>query len=149
MTSAALGSIRVMGLTSIKDLTLELPTAVTVLIGSNGSGKSNIVGADELSDGTLRFICRATLLLQPERPGTVVLDEPELGLHPFAINQLAGLVRAASTDGRKVILATQSVTLLSHFDAAELAIVERGSNGTTVNRLHVDELTDWLPIAQP
>lgn len=104
----------------------------------------NVFSADELSDGTLRFICLAALLLQPERPGTVVLDEPELGLHPFAINQLAGLIRDAATDGRKVVLATQSVTLLSHFNADEVAVVERRLGGTRVNRLDPEALGDWL-----
>jgi predicted ATPase len=107
-------------------------------------GIDNVFSADELSDGSLRFICLATLLLQPDRPSVVVLDEPELGLHPFAINQLAELIRGAATGGNKVVLATQSVTLLSHFDAVELTVVERGIGGTTATRLDVEALADWL-----
>src|SRR5262245_34850040 len=63
--------------------------------------------ADSLSDGTLRFICLATLLCQPELPSLIVIDEPELGLHPFAITQLAALVRATAAKSQ-VLLATQS-----------------------------------------
>jgi predicted ATPase len=106
-------------------------------------GLDNVFSADELSDGTLRFICLAALLLQPDRPATIVLDEPELGLHPFAIHQLVSLIRGAA-EGGKVILASQSVTLLSHFDATEVAVIERGPTGTTATRPNVDELSDWL-----
>jgi predicted ATPase len=107
-------------------------------------GLDNVFSADELSDGTLRFICLATLLLQPERAATIVLDEPELGLHPFAIHQLVSLIRSATAEGGKVVLASQSVTLVSHFDATELVVVERGSHGTTADRLDVEALSDWL-----
>src|SRR5262245_7837756 len=44
----------------------------------------------------LRFIALATALLQPEPPATILIDEPELGLHPFALNTLASLIRQAS-----------------------------------------------------
>ncbi len=70
------------------------------------------------SDGTLRFICLATLLLQAELPSLVVLDEPELGLHPFAIVQLAEMLRAVSQESQ-VLLATQSVTLMSQFELGD------------------------------
>lgn len=103
-----------------------------------------VFSADELSDGTLRFICLATLLLQPERPGTVVLDEPELGLHPFAIHQLAALIRSAATGHRRIVLATQSVTLLSQFDVEEIVVVSRSLEGTRVERPNVEALRAWL-----
>lgn len=102
-----------------------------------------VFSAESLSDGTLRFICLATLLLQPDGPRTVVLDEPELGLHPFAIHQLAALMRAAAT-GKRVVAATQSVTLLSHFGVEEVAVLERTTQGTQIHRPVVDELAAWL-----
>jgi predicted ATPase len=126
-----------------EDFVLE-PESGRLRLRWREKGLGYVFSADELSDGTLRFICLATLLLQPDRPSTVVLDEPELGLHPFAINQLAGLIRSASSDGGKIVLATQSVTLLGHFEPTELAVVERGTSGTTVSRLDVDALADWL-----
>lgn len=98
--------------------------------------------ADSLSDGTLRFICLATLLLQPTLPSLVVIDEPELGLHPFAIAQLAALVRAAATK-TQVILATQSVTLLDQFDASEVIVADRSNGESTFRRLDEPALAEW------
>jgi predicted ATPase len=98
--------------------------------------------ADSLSDGTLRFICLATLLLQPTLPSLIVIDEPELGLHPFAIAQLAALVRAAATK-TQVILATQSVTLLDQFDASEVIVADRSNGESTFRRLNESALAEW------
>jgi predicted ATPase len=98
--------------------------------------------ADSLSDGTLRFICLATLLLQPELPSLIVIDEPELGLHPFAIAQLAALVRAAASK-TQVLLATQSVTLLDQFDAGEVIVAERSNGESTFRRLDDKALEEW------
>jgi predicted ATPase len=98
--------------------------------------------ADSLSDGTLRFICLATLLLQPELPSLIVIDEPELGLHPFAITQLAALVRAAASK-TQVVMATQSVTLLDQFDAGEVIVAERSNGESTFRRLDEAVLDDW------
>ncbi|WP_206675845.1 AAA family ATPase [Nocardioides zeae] len=122
-----------------------------VLVPRNGhvqlrwseQGVDGAFSADALSDGTLRFICLATLLLQPSAPATIVLDEPELGLHPFAIHQLAGLLRAAASS-RKIVAATQSVTLLEQFTVEEVAVVERGDDGTTVSRPDASRLRAWL-----
>jgi predicted ATPase len=98
--------------------------------------------ADSLSDGTLRFICLATLLLQPTLPSLIVIDEPELGLHPFAITQLAALIRAAATKAQ-VILATQSVTLLEQFDASEVIVADRSNGESTFHRLDESTLAEW------
>lgn len=98
--------------------------------------------ADSLSDGTLRFICLAALLLQPTLPSLIVIDEPELGLHPFAIAQLAALVRAAATKAQ-VILATQSVTLLDQFDASEVIVADRSNGESTFRRLDESALAEW------
>jgi predicted ATPase len=98
--------------------------------------------ADSLSDGTLRFICLATLLLQPELPSLIVIDEPELGLHPFAITQLAALVRAAASK-TQVLLATQSVTLLDQFDAGEVIVAERSNGESRFRRLDDKALDEW------
>src|SRR6266481_1420988 len=67
-------------------------------------------GPRQLSDGTLRFICLTVLLLQPAslQPDTILLDEPELGLHPYALNVLAGLLRQAG-ERKQMIVSTQSV----------------------------------------
>jgi predicted ATPase len=98
--------------------------------------------ADSLSDGTLRFICLATLLLQPELPSLIVIDEPELGLHPSAISQLAALVRSAASKSQ-VLLATQSVTLLDQFEASEVIVAERSNGESTFRRLDENALAEW------
>jgi predicted ATPase len=102
-----------------------------------------VFSADQLSDGTLRFICLATLLLQPTMPKLVVLDEPELGLHPYAIVQLADLLRQAATRSQ-VVLATQSVTLINQFELADLIVVEGGKDGSTFERPSGERLGAWL-----
>lgn len=102
-----------------------------------------VFSADQMSDGTLRFVCLATLLLQPTLLALVVLDEPELGLHPYAIVQLAGLLQQASVRSQ-VVLATQSVTLMNQFQLDDLIVVERTGDGSTFSRPDADRLSDWL-----
>ncbi len=99
--------------------------------------------AHQLSDGTLRFICLATLLLQPELPSTILIDEPELGLHPYAINVLASLVRSASTR-TQLILATQSVTLIDLLELEDLIVVERHEGQSIFKRLPSAEFAQWM-----
>ena len=95
------------------------------------------------SDGTLRFICLATLLLQPELPSVILIDEPELGLHPYAITQLAGLLRSASKQ-TQVIVSTQSVPLINQFTPEDIVVVDRRNGQSEFQRLESDQLTDWL-----
>ncbi len=99
--------------------------------------------AYHLSDGTLRFICLATLLLQPELPKVIVLDEPELGLHPYAIAVLAALVKSAS-ERCQIILSTQSVELLNEFCPEEVMVVEKKGSESTFKRQSTEELSQWL-----
>ncbi len=97
----------------------------------------------QLSDGSLRFICLTTLLLQPSPPSTIIIDEPELGLHPYAIEVLAGLLREASTRCQ-VIISTQSRPLVDEFKAEDLIVVDRKEGETTFGRLTSQELDSWL-----
>jgi predicted ATPase len=106
-------------------------------------GADTILPADALSDGTLRFMCLATLLGQPELPNVVILDEPELGLHPFAIVQLAEMLRTASRESQ-VLAATQSVTLMNQFELEDLVVVERRDGASEFDRPDPDRLRDWL-----
>jgi predicted ATPase len=99
--------------------------------------------AGSLSDGTLRFMCLAALLLQPTKPSVIVVDEPELGLHPAAIVQLAALLRMASRECQ-VIVATQSVTLLDQFSSEDVIVVERSNGDSTFTRLARDQVRGWL-----
>ncbi|WP_214107792.1 AAA family ATPase [Acrocarpospora catenulata] len=99
--------------------------------------------AEALSDGTLRYICLTTLLLQPNPPALLALDEPELGLHPFAIVQLAEMIRSAATRCQ-VVIATQSVTLLNQFELNDVVIAEREEGATVLRRPDHDHLQEWL-----
>ncbi|MGV7963725.1 AAA family ATPase [Photorhabdus tasmaniensis] len=101
--------------------------------------------ASELSDGTLRFILLTTVLLQPEdyMPSSIIIDEPELGLHPYAINVLAGLIKNASSK-HQLIISTQSVELVNQFDADDLIIVDKQQGESTFKRLNSDFLSEWL-----
>jgi predicted ATPase len=101
--------------------------------------------ASSLSDGTLLFIALATLFLQPEecRPSLIIVDEPELGLHPYAIEMLAALIRQASI-ATQVILATQSSLLLDHFEPEDVLVADRVDGGTDITRLESSKLAKWL-----
>lgn len=129
-----------------EDFVLEpmVPGSESIRLRWRQRGLDRVFTAGQLSDGTLRFICLATLLLTEDRPATIVLDEPELGLHPAAIHLLAALVRSAATDGHRVLMATQSVPLLSEFSLEEVAVVDRIDGATTVSRPNRDELQDFL-----
>jgi predicted ATPase len=102
-----------------------------------------IFTANDLSDGSLRFICMATLLLQKELPRMVLIDEPELGLHLAAIVILAGLLKKASTR-TQVVVSTQSVGLVSEFDVENIIVVEKKDVETVFRRLDSSQLETWL-----
>ena len=104
-----------------------------------------VLGAGQLSDGTLRFICLATLLLQPPelQPEVILIDEPELGLHPFAISLLAELLQEAS-ETRQVIVSTQSADLVNEFAPDQVIVVDRVDGASTFTRMDSGRLSDWL-----
>lgn len=99
--------------------------------------------AHSLSDGSLRFICLATLLMQPHLPSTIMLDEPELGLHPYAVSLLADLLRTASQTSQ-VIVATQSVTLVNQFTPGDIIVVDRVAGQSEFKHLKKAEIKNWL-----
>ena len=99
--------------------------------------------AYQLSDGSLRFICLATLLLQPNLPKTIIIDEPELGLHPVAINKLSALIKKASATAQ-IIISTQSVNVVDNFEPQDILVVDRKDNASVFRRLSEEELSDWL-----
>ncbi|MCC8045298.1 MAG: AAA family ATPase [Clostridiales bacterium] len=108
-------------------------------------GCEDIFNASQLSDGTLRFICLATLLLQPRelQPATIIIDEPELGLHPYAITVFAEMTRQISQE-KQLIISTQSIELLNEFDVEDVIVVDRGKEGSEFKRLNAKELEMWL-----
>jgi len=96
-----------------------------------------------LSDGSIRFICLATALLQPNPPSTIIIDEPELGLHPSAISILAELIQDAAKR-TQLIVATQSPALIDQFGIEDVVVVNRKGGASTFERLQEKDFTAWL-----
>lgn len=98
-----------------------------------------------LSDGTLRFICLATLLLQPTEllPDTILIDEPELGLHPYAIAVLADMFKQVA-ESKQLIVSTQSVELVNELTPQDIIVVDQESDASTFKRFEETELVGWL-----
>ena len=109
------------------------------------AGTDAYFDASSLSDGTLRFMALATLFLQPAtyRPSVILVDEPELGMHPYAITLLASLMKQASTEAQ-VIVSTQSSLLLDHFEPKEVLVADRIGGATQFTRLEMSKLESWL-----
>ena len=105
---------------------------------------SMIYGPTDLSDGTIRFIALVVLFMQPWLPKVIIIDEPELGLHPIAIEKLSGLIRMAAQKGTQVIIATQSAELISNFEPEDVLTVDQNEEGSTIKRLDRAALEHWL-----
>lgn len=101
-------------------------------------------GPNDLSDGTIRFIALVTLFMQPNLPDTIIIDEPELGLHPSAIAKLAGMIKSVASKKCQVIVATQSTDLLSHFTAEDVITVDQINGESVFKRLESESLIQWL-----
>lgn len=106
-------------------------------------GSETYFNAHALSDGTLRFVCLATLLLQPTMPNVILLDEPELGLHPAAISLLAALLESTA-QRTQILVATQSVTLINQFTPEFVWIVERENRASVFKHLESANMSAWL-----
>lgn len=105
---------------------------------------SYVYGVNDLSDGTKRFIALTALFLQPNLPQTLVIDEPELGLHPAAVCKLAGFIKSASQKQCQVIVATQSADLISYFNAEDIVTVDQNNGESTFSRLNSNDLAQWM-----
>lgn len=105
---------------------------------------SNIYSVNDMSDGTKRFVALCTLFLQPKLPQTIIIDEPELGLHPTAIGKLASMIKSAAAKGCQVIVATQSVDLINHFNPEDIITVDQKDGASVFQRLDGNSLRHWL-----
>lgn len=103
-----------------------------------------VYGPNDLSDGTIRFIALATLFMQPQLPSVIIIDEPELGLHPVAIQKLAGLIKSAQQRHTQIIIATQSSDLISQFEPEDVITVTQNEGITNMERLDGTSLKAWL-----
>jgi predicted ATPase len=126
--------------------TFELyPESGSILLRWREIGSDKVFDASLASDGMLRAMALIALLQQPERdlPAVLILDEPELGLHPYAIEVLASMILSASKHVQ-VIVATQSVSLIDRFEAEDIVVVSRSGRETYFKRLHTPDLKEWL-----
>lgn len=126
------------------DFVLE-PEYDRVLLRWTERGSDYEFFAGQAADGMLRLMALIALLQQPENdlPRVLLLDEPELGLHPYGIEVLASLLQAASKNVQ-VIVATQSVSLIDRFSPNQLVVVERSDGESVFQRLSNDALRSWL-----
>lgn len=101
--------------------------------------------ADQLSDGALRFICLTTLLCQPDvmRNDVICIDEPELGLHPFAITVITELMKKYAGE-RQIIAATQSAEFINVFKPKDIIVTESKNGQSSFERLDPEKLQVWL-----
>lgn len=121
----------------------EQGAKTSVNISWNQKGSDYPMQPYHLSDGSIRFICLATALLQPDPPATIIIDEPELGLHPAAIVILAELIQVAS-ERTQVIVATQSPALIDQFAVENIIVVNRENGASTFKRLKEGDFSEWL-----
>ena len=122
------------------------PDYSSLLLSWRERGSDQIFDVSQASDGMLRAIALVTLLLQPDEtlPDLLILDEPELGLHPTAIDVIGGLIRAVSQKVQ-VIVATQSTAFVDRFDLSDIVVVERGGRESVFRRQESSQaLEEWL-----
>jgi predicted ATPase len=121
------------------------PNKKDILLNWRERGSDQVFGPHQLSDGTLRAICLITLLLQPdaELPNLMVIDEPELGLHPYALNMIASLFKKASHHSQ-VLIGTQSSSFLDNFEQEDVVVVDRNDEGSIFRRPDPKALEGWL-----
>lgn len=125
------------------ELEAEINNPETIRLKWKHKGTEEYFDVNDFSDGTLRFICLTTLLLQPNLPTIILLDEPELGLHPFSLKLLAGMFRKVSKK-TQIIASTQSVTLADCFDIEDIIVTDRINNATEFKRLDKENYSQWI-----
>ena len=108
-------------------------------------GMDKTYGAHVTSDASLRFFALVTLLnLPPEMlPSVLLLDGPDLGLHPAAVTLVGGMIKSLAAD-RQIIVATQSPLLVDAFDLEEIMVLELADGRTTFTRPEAADFGRWL-----
>ena len=117
----------------------------SVLLRWKAKGMDKTIGAHLTSDGSLRLFALVTLLNLPlgMLNDVLLLDEPELGLHPAAIALVGDMIKMLAAD-RQVIVATQSPLLVDVFGLDEIRVLELRDGRTEIRRYDEDEYRDWL-----
>ena len=121
------------------------PNQKDIILNWKDRGSDQVFGPHQLSDGTLRAICLVTLLMQPEDelPELIIVDEPELGLHPYALDVIASLFKKVS-HSTQALIGTQSSSFLDQFDPEDIITVNREGNESRFTRPDTEKLEAWL-----
>ena len=133
----------------LEDFALEPqdPNGDTIRLKWKHVGDDDCFDVSALSDGTLRFIALVTLMLQPKEnlPSVILLDEPELGMHPAELDLFESMVSYVSKGigSAQVILATQSARLLDQFETEDVVVSDRVKGATEFSRLDAEKLKVW------
>ena len=125
------------------DLEPALPNKRDILLNWRHKESDQVFGPHQLSDGTLRAICLICVLLQPRLPDLIIIDEPELGLHPSAIGVIASLIKRASHRAQ-VFISTQSSTFLDNFEAEDVIVADLSGRESKFSRPDPKALQAWL-----
>jgi len=127
------------------DLEPAGPNKKEIILNWRDKESDQVFGPHQLSDGTLRAMCLVALLMQPEDelPELIIVDEPELGLHPYALNMVAALFKKASHH-TQVIISTQSSSFLDNFDPEDVVVVSREGKESQFARPDLETLEAWL-----
>jgi predicted ATPase len=120
-----------------------IPRENNIMLNWKEKNSDILFGPHQLSDGTLRMMAIVTLLLQPKLPSMVIIDEPELGLHPYAITVLAGLLKSASARSQ-LLISTQSTNLIDELDPQDIIVVDRKDGQSIFRRQDPTALDAWL-----
>lgn len=139
-----IGTIRLLA-PFFDDFVLHLDESDRVILNWREKESDRVFGPHQFSDGTLRAICLITLLLQPENelPELIIVDEPELGLHPYALNIVADLFSRAALH-TQILISTQSSSFLDNFEPEDVITVDREGRESQFKRLNTTELDAWL-----
>jgi predicted ATPase len=119
--------------------------ANSILLNWRDRDSTHLFGPHQLSDGTLRAMALIAILAQPEDelPAVIVLDEPEIGLHPYALEIAAALIKSASVHST-LLLATQSTALVNQFAPEDVVTVTREDAQSKFARQNSASLAAWL-----
>jgi predicted ATPase len=106
-------------------------------------GSGHLFQPWQMSDGSLRFLALSVALLQPNPPTLIVIDAPELSLHPESLATLAGFMHEAAYNSQ-LIVTTQSPDLLNAMEPEDVVTVNMRNGESIFERLNRADLADWL-----